>query len=80
MEEHTNSICLAGDKDKEKKYTFDSVCDKNTQDDMFEKVGKKSAEFCMEGKQCIYSGYNCTIFAYGQTGAGKTYTMMGINP
>lgn len=28
----------------------------------------------------IYSGYNCTIFAYGQTGAGKTYTMMGINP
>lgn len=25
-------------------------------------------------------GYNCTIFAYGQTGAGKTFTMMGINP
>ena len=25
-------------------------------------------------------GYNCTIFAYGQTGAGKTYTMMGANP
>lgn len=25
-------------------------------------------------------GYNCTIFAYGQTGAGKTYTMMGVNP
>ena len=24
-------------------------------------------------------GYNCTIFAYGQTGAGKTYTMMGVN-
>lgn len=22
-------------------------------------------------------GYNCTILAYGQTGAGKTYTMMG---
>lgn len=22
-------------------------------------------------------GYNSTIFAYGQTGAGKTYTMMG---
>ena len=25
-------------------------------------------------------GYNCTIFAYGQTGAGKTFTMMGVNP
>lgn len=22
-------------------------------------------------------GYNCTIFAYGQTGTGKTYTMSG---
>ncbi|BEI84899.1 hypothetical protein CcaverHIS002_0503000 [Cutaneotrichosporon cavernicola] len=25
----------------------------------------------------VLSGYNCTIFAYGQTGTGKTYTMQG---
>ena len=25
----------------------------------------------------ILLGYNCTIFAYGQTGTGKTYTMSG---
>eukprot|EP01083_Nonionella_stella_P314183 1130874_1 len=27
--------------------------------------------------QNFFSGYNATIFAYGQTGAGKTHTMMG---
>jgi len=25
----------------------------------------------------MIAGYNCTIFAYGQTGTGKTYTMSG---
>jgi len=27
----------------------------------------------------VLEGYNATIFAYGATGAGKTYTMMGTN-
>lgn len=27
----------------------------------------------------VMDGYNGTIFAYGQTGTGKTYTMVGIN-
>ena len=25
----------------------------------------------------VVAGYNSAIFVYGQTGAGKTYTMMG---
>ena len=25
----------------------------------------------------VLNGYNGTVFAYGQTGAGKSYTMMG---
>lgn len=25
----------------------------------------------------VLAGFNCTVFAYGQTGTGKTYTMVG---
>jgi len=25
----------------------------------------------------VLQGYNCTVFAYGQTGTGKTFTMVG---
>ena len=29
--------------------------------------------------ESVLEGYNGTIFAYGQTGCGKTHTMMGPN-
>lgn len=32
---------------------------------------------CMLTRGKMLAGYNCTIFAYGQTGTGKTYTMSG---
>ena len=28
--------------------------------------------------RALLEGYNCSLFAYGQTGAGKTHTMMGV--
>lgn len=37
---------------------------------MFEKCTK----FLIDG---IMQGYNASVFAYGSTGAGKTYTMLG---
>ena len=27
--------------------------------------------------ECVLEGFNGTIFAYGQTGTGKTFTMQG---
>merc|ERR1719201_1215681 len=40
--------------------------------------------FAFTGKPIIqnaYEGFNCCIFAYGQTGAGKSFSMMGAqNP
>lgn len=36
-------------------------------------VGRPMVENCM-------AGYNSSVFAYGQTGAGKTYTMLGAIP
>lgn len=37
---------------------------------LFDDIGK-------EVLNNIYQGYNSTIFAYGQTGAGKSYSIEG---
>ena len=42
----------------------------STQNEIYENVGKRIVDDVMEG-------YNGTIFAYGQSGSGKTYTMYG---
>ena len=52
-------------------FKFDFVGD-STIDQMsiFNHIARPIADSCMQG-------YNGTIFAYGQTGAGKTYTIQG---
>lgn len=52
---------------------FDYVYDENsTQRTVYETTAKGVVESSLKG-------YNATIFAYGQTGTGKTYTMEGFN-
>ncbi|CAB3243627.1 unnamed protein product [Arctia plantaginis] len=56
---------------KELKFIFDSVCAQSaSNNDVFEITTKDMLSSLMEG-------YNCSVFAYGATGAGKTHTMIG---
>ncbi|KAE9329816.1 Kinesin heavy chain [Phytophthora fragariae] len=55
------------------KFTFDHVFgEEDNQKTVFENVA-------LPVVQDIMDGYNATIFAYGQTSSGKTYTMEGAN-
>lgn len=50
-------------------FVFDNVYDQNsTQKQVYESTARTVVESSLQG-------YNATIFAYGQTGTGKTYTM-----
>uniref|UniRef100_G3UKW0 Kinesin family member 21B n=1 Tax=Loxodonta africana TaxID=9785 RepID=G3UKW0_LOXAF len=54
---------------KDKAFTYDFVFDLDTwQEQIYSTCVNKLIEGCFEG-------YNATVLAYGQTGAGKTYTM-----
>uniref|UniRef100_A0A663LWC7 Kinesin-like protein KIF21B n=1 Tax=Athene cunicularia TaxID=194338 RepID=A0A663LWC7_ATHCN len=54
---------------KDKAFTYDFVFDLDTcQEQIYTTCVGKLIEGCFEG-------YNATVLAYGQTGAGKTYTM-----
>lgn len=67
-----NNVYLKNPEDKKKKtFGFDFTYDLNsTQDDVFADVGNKVVEN-------VFKGYNTCVFAYGQTGTGKSYVMMG---
>ena len=58
-------------KSKERKYAFDHVFDESASQQY---VYDKTCKFLISG---VLQGFNATVFAYGATGAGKTYTMMG---
>ena len=55
-----------------KAFTFNKVYGpSSTQETIFE----DTVSPCLDD---VMKGYSCTLFAYGQTGTGKTYTMEGV--
>ncbi|XP_051488412.1 kinesin-like protein KIF19 [Apus apus] len=64
---------LRANRSREKTFVFDMVFDhRATQEEVYVSTTKS----LIGG---VISGYNATIFAYGPTGAGKTYTMLGTD-
>jgi len=58
--------------DSSKVFSFDSVfAEKSEQQTVYEEAAFPLVE-------SVLDGYNGTIFAYGQTGCGKSHTMMGV--
>uniref|UniRef100_A0A3Q3KUK5 Kinesin-like protein n=1 Tax=Mastacembelus armatus TaxID=205130 RepID=A0A3Q3KUK5_9TELE len=56
----------------QKTFTFDAVYDANSkQRDLYDESVRPLID-------SVLAGFNGTIFAYGQTGTGKTYTMQGV--
>lgn len=55
----------------QKAYTFDTAYGpETTQEELFDHSIRPIVDE-------VLKGYNCTVFAYGQTGTGKTFTMEG---
>ncbi|KAJ3404808.1 Kinesin-like protein kif19 [Chytriomyces hyalinus] len=62
---------LRQDRPREKLYEFDAVYPETaSQVQVFEGTTKTLVDYVLQG-------FNTTVFAYGATGAGKTYTMQG---
>ncbi|XP_056153497.1 kinesin-like protein KIF19 [Lampris incognitus] len=64
---------LRANRSREKTYMFDVAFDYLANQ---EEVYRATTKGLIEG---LISGYNATVFAYGPTGCGKTYTMLGTD-
>ncbi|XP_057667084.1 kinesin-like protein KIF19 [Diorhabda carinulata] len=71
LEDTDKSDAIRQRKGLEKQYSFDVVFGEDSTQEEVYKVTTKSLI------TDILKGYNCTVFAYGATGAGKTHTMVG---
>ncbi|XP_068615951.1 kinesin-like protein KIF19 [Brachionichthys hirsutus] len=71
MEDAAN--ILRANRNREKAFRFDVALDESASQ---EEVYRATTKGLIEG---LMSGYNATVFAYGPTGCGKTYTMLGTD-
>lgn len=55
----------------EKQFVFDNAYDGNSSNETI------YGDICYSLVESVLEGYNSTIFAYGQTGCGKSHTMQG---
>jgi kinesin family member 17 len=55
----------------EKQFVFDAAYDGNSTNESI------YGDICYSLVESVLEGYNSTIFAYGQTGCGKSHTMQG---
>ena len=69
--EYNGPSTVFKNRNREQTYAFDFAFDKNSSQNL---VFENSTKFLIDG---VVNGYNATVFAYGATGAGKTYTMLG---
>ncbi|XP_073844324.1 kinesin family member unc-104 isoform X10 [Musca autumnalis] len=74
----TNPKVPPNSADSVKRFNFDySYWSHNPKDPCFSTQAMVYKDIGEEMLQHSFDGYNVCIFAYGQTGAGKSYTMMG---
>ena len=72
VDKNNNTVTIFKQKGNPKTFQFDYVFPMDcTQREIYDTVAFPIVD-------SIFQGYNGTVFAYGQTGCGKTFTMMGI--
>ena len=72
VDSNNSTVTLTSSKGNRKTFQFDYAFSMDsTQREIYDQVAFPIVD-------SIFQGYNGTVFAYGQTGCGKTFTMMGI--
>ncbi|CAG9314004.1 unnamed protein product [Blepharisma stoltei] len=72
VDKELNQLSILDPKLISKPFAFDAIYDETyTQQQIYDETAFPLVE-------SVLKGYNGTIFAYGQTGCGKTFTMVGV--